>query len=80
MKIYTYNIYKEMKNTTSFWWLMTPSVERRWNGQLIYIGVRAFGIQLDFRGINNIQDFSNSLGRPKIWYILRKFKKKNNYH
>ncbi len=55
---------------------MTPSLERRWDGQLIYIGVRAFGIQLDFRGINNIQDLSNALGRPKIWYILRMFKKK----
>lgn len=76
MKIYTYNIYKNMKNTTSFWWLMTPKVERFWSGQLIYIGVRAFGVQLDFRGINNIQDFADALSYHKIWHILKRFKKK----
>ena len=76
MKTSTYNIYKNMKNTTSFWWLMTPKVERFWGGQLIHIGVRAFGVILDFRGINNIQDFADALSYPKIWHILRRFKKK----
>ena len=76
MKIRMYNIYKDMKNTTSFWWLMKPRIEKFWSGKLIYIGVNCFGIQLDFRGINNIQDFADALGRPEIWQILRKFRKK----
>lgn len=76
MKISTYNYYKFMKNTTSFWWLMTPSFEKRWNGQLIYIGLNAFGIKLDFRGINNIQDFADALGKPNVWHILRRFRGK----
>ena len=55
---------------------MTPQIDKKWSGELIYIGVRAFGILLDFRGINNIQDFADALGRPKIWYILRRFRNK----
>lgn len=76
MKIQTYNIYKQMKNTTSFWWLMTPQIDKKWSGELIYIGVRAFGILLDFRGINTMEDFADALGRPKIWHILKRLKKK----
>ena len=76
MKISTYNIYKRMIKTSSFWWLMTPKIERWWSGQLVYIGVRAFGVRLDFRGINTVQDFEDALGRPKIWHIIRKFRKK----
>ena len=74
MKLRFTSIYKEMKNTTSFWWLMTPSIKRYWNGQLICIGTRSIYLVIDLRGINTIQDFADALSYSKIWHILRKFK------
>jgi len=76
MKIRFASIYKGMKKNTSFWWLMTPSIKKYWSGQIIHIGTRCMYMVLDFRGINNIQDFADALGRPKIWHILKRLKKK----
>lgn len=75
MKIRIGNIYKNMKNTASFWWLMTPSFERYWGGQIIHIGTRAIYLILDFRNINSIEDFADALKYPKVWNILKRFRK-----
>ena len=54
-------IYKRMKNTASIGWLLTPEIKRYWNGKIIYIGLRGWNIVIDFRGINNINDFVSTL-------------------
>jgi len=54
-------IYKSMKNIVSIWWLLTPNFERRWNGKIIYIGLRGWYVEIDLRGINNIHDFVRAL-------------------
>jgi hypothetical protein len=65
MKIYFHNNYKEMKKTTSIWWLLHPEFDKLWSGKIIYIGLRGWNIELDFRGINNIYDLARELRNPK---------------
>lgn len=76
VKISFGSTYRQMKSTTPFWWLMTPSIKRYWYGQLIYIGTRSLYMILDFRGMNSMQDFADALSYPKIWNILKRFKRK----
>ena len=64
MKIRFYNMYKYMKRTVSIWWLLKPEFDKKWNGKIIYIGLRGWGIVLDFRRINNIYNFANALTKP----------------
>ena len=54
-----------MKRTVSIWWLLKPEFDKKWNGKIIYIGLKGWGIKLDFRRINNIHDFANALTKPK---------------
>lgn len=64
-----------MKNTASIWYLLKPQFKRLWSGQLIYIGLNGWGIQIDIRGINSIDDLVDSMRYPKTWHILRRFRK-----
>ncbi len=63
LKIRFENIYKNMENTTSIWWLLKPEIKKRWNGKRIYIGTRGWYFVLDFREINNIYDFVKALAK-----------------
>jgi hypothetical protein len=61
MKIKTYNIWNDCHRTMSKQYLLKFKFQKRWNGKLIYVGLVAFGIIIDLRGINNIYDFKNAL-------------------
>lgn len=54
-------MYKYMKKTASIWWLLRPKFDRKYKGKIIYIGLRGWGLELDFRGINNIHDFIRAI-------------------
>lgn len=75
MKVRFVNIYKDMKNTTSIWYALKPSISRFWNGEIIHIGTNCFYVSLDTRGIESIEDFSDALKHPKVWRIIKKFKR-----
>jgi hypothetical protein len=60
----------------SIWYLLKPQFKKYWMGQQWYIGLVGWHFILDFRGINNIHDFSDVLKHPNVWHILKKFKSK----
>lgn len=66
MKVGFHNyIYKSMKGCVSIWWLLTPNIQKLWNGKIIYIGLRGWFMSFDFRGMNNINDFIDLLLNKK---------------
>jgi len=44
-------------------------------GQIIDIGTRGWYLSIDLRGINSAEDFVDALKYPKVWHILKRFRK-----
>ena len=57
------------------WFRLKPKVDRFWLGQLWHIGWPEYFIELDFREINSIQDFKDSLANPYSWKIVKQITK-----
>jgi hypothetical protein len=51
-----------------------PSYKKYWSGAIIHIGVNHIFLIIDKRNINNVKDFADEMTRPKISYLLRKFR------
>ncbi len=73
MKIRFVNIQKKAK--LPFWYSIRPSFNRFWMGQIIDIGLNCYYIKFDFRGINSLQDWADSMKHPYTWKILKRISK-----
>lgn len=51
-----------------------PKYKKYWSGAIIYIGMNHIYLVIDKRNVNTIEDFADEMTRPKISYLLRKFR------
>ena len=72
MKVrFTNCVYRNCKRTIPIWYLLKPQFKKYWMGQLWNVGLNGWYFVIDFRKINNIQDFSDALKYPNVWRILK---------